>query len=60
MSSSCFAVSGLLGGIEGGEHAMLPVNTLVSIILGILGIVCALVLLIIYAFRAVGRQEAAG
>ena len=56
-SCSCFAISGLLGGLEGSEHAMLPVSTLILIILGILGIVCALVLLIIYAFRAVGIKK---
>ena len=56
-SCSCFAISGLLGGLEGGEHAMIPISTLVLIIVGILGVVCALVLLIFYAFRAVGIKQ---
>jgi len=57
-SGACFAVVGLLEGLIRAGRLMIPSLTLILLCIGITGIVVALIILSIFAFRAFSIKQA--
>ncbi len=57
ISSACFAVAGLIEGLNKTGQFMVPNVTIILLYLGVIGVVCSLVLLTIFAFRAVNIKQ---